>query len=240
MRLHFSIGGYDNRRTARFRQNIHFNITQVLFSDHMHWRTGVDNKISFLKLRVGASRHQFSGDEKNAAFSCSFNLNTFLASFHAASRAPWSCHSLILWTILKFRSVGATLMRCTWTNVTEREILVSNFGMTCNSLSEFHTLDRLRHVSALSENRLLLRHVLKYGTQLPCIRRSTFRWFLSQFLITSFHGFLRSIVTSIDDRFSFMPITFLQCSYCTLVVILFGPFTKLLINLTVCQQLLVL
>ena len=35
MRLHFSIGGYDYRRTARFRQNIHFSITQVLFADHM-------------------------------------------------------------------------------------------------------------------------------------------------------------------------------------------------------------
>ena len=31
MRLHFSIGGYDYRRTARFRQGIHFSITQVFF-----------------------------------------------------------------------------------------------------------------------------------------------------------------------------------------------------------------
>ena len=31
MHLHFSIGGYDYRRTARFRQSIHFSITQVLF-----------------------------------------------------------------------------------------------------------------------------------------------------------------------------------------------------------------
>ena len=31
MRLHFSIGGYDYRRTARFRQGIHFSINQVLF-----------------------------------------------------------------------------------------------------------------------------------------------------------------------------------------------------------------
>ena len=30
MRLHFSIGGYDDRRTTRLRQSIHFNITQVL------------------------------------------------------------------------------------------------------------------------------------------------------------------------------------------------------------------
>ena len=36
MRLHFSIGGYDYRRTARFRQSIHFSITQVLFADHVH------------------------------------------------------------------------------------------------------------------------------------------------------------------------------------------------------------
>ena len=35
MRLHFFIGGYDYRKTARLRQNIHFNITQVLFADHM-------------------------------------------------------------------------------------------------------------------------------------------------------------------------------------------------------------
>ena len=36
MRLHFSIGGYHYRRTARFRQTIHFSITQVLFADHVH------------------------------------------------------------------------------------------------------------------------------------------------------------------------------------------------------------
>ena len=36
VRLHFSIGGCDYRRTARFRQSIHFSITQVLFADHVH------------------------------------------------------------------------------------------------------------------------------------------------------------------------------------------------------------
>ena len=36
MRLHFFIGGYDYRRTARFRQSIHFSITRVLFADHVH------------------------------------------------------------------------------------------------------------------------------------------------------------------------------------------------------------
>ena len=55
-------------------------------------------------------------------------------------------------------------------NISERRILVSNFDMTCNSLCEFHTLDWLRHVSALPENRLRRRHVSKDTTQLSCIR----------------------------------------------------------------------
>ena len=76
-------------------------------------------------------------------------------------------------------------MRFTWTNVTERRIVVSNFSVTRNSLFELHTLDRLRHVSALPEYRLRRRHVLKYATQLPCIRRLTFR----RLVPTSYHFF---------------------------------------------------
>ena len=45
-------------------------------------------------LRVDASKHQLSEGEKNVALSCSLNFNTLLASFHAASRAPCSCHSV--------------------------------------------------------------------------------------------------------------------------------------------------
>ena len=41
-----------------------------------------------------ADKHPFSEGEKNVALSCSFNFNTFLASFHAASREPCSCHSV--------------------------------------------------------------------------------------------------------------------------------------------------
>ena len=48
MRLHFAIGCYDYCWTKRFRQSIHFSITQVLFADHVHRRSGVDNKFSFL------------------------------------------------------------------------------------------------------------------------------------------------------------------------------------------------
>ena len=44
----------------------------------------------------------------------------------------------------------------------------------------------------------------------------------------------RSIVTVVGNTSSFMPITLLQHSYCTFVIILFGPFSRLFINLTVC------
>ena len=47
-------------------------------------------------LRVDAGRHLFSEGEKNVALSCSFNFNTLLASFHAASRAACSCPLCLL------------------------------------------------------------------------------------------------------------------------------------------------
>ena len=78
-------------------------------------------------------------------------------------------------------------------------------------------------------------HSLRHANQLHGIRRLTFRWILSQFLITSLPKFPRSIVTFIGDRFSFLPITLLQQSHCTFVLILFWPFCRLFINLTMCE-----
>ena len=45
-------------------------------------------------FNVDAGRHLFSEGEKNVALSCSFHFNTLLASFHAASRALFTCHSV--------------------------------------------------------------------------------------------------------------------------------------------------
>ena len=68
MRLRFSIGCYDYRRTTRLRQSIHFSRILVLFADHVHRRSGVDNRFSFSGFRFdGAGKHQFSESEKNAA-----------------------------------------------------------------------------------------------------------------------------------------------------------------------------
>ena len=170
MRLHFSIGGFVFRRTTRFRQSIHFSISQVLFLimciDAPEWTTNSRSS----GLRVDACRHLFSEDVRR--------ILLFLAPLnfkHSFGQLP-RCFAdtlllplcLFLWTILKFWSVGATLMRFTWTNVTERRILVSNFSMSAQKPS--WTL----HAGSFSACQCSSRridfggvHVLKYETQLP-------------------------------------------------------------------------
>ena len=132
MRLHFSIGGYDYRRTARFSSKYPFqhHSSPFLLIMCIDAPKSTTNSRSS-GLRVDAGRHLFSEGEKNVALSCSVHFNTLLDSFHAASRAPCSCHfRLLLIPILKFWSVGATLMRFTWATISERRILVSNFSVT--------------------------------------------------------------------------------------------------------------
>ena len=68
MRLHFSTGGYDYRRTARFRHRIHFRITLFFFLLIMCIDAPESTANSLSSgLRVDAGRHLFSEDEKNAA-----------------------------------------------------------------------------------------------------------------------------------------------------------------------------
>ena len=95
MRLHFSIGGYDYRKTTQVRQKYPKSASLksfllIMCMDAPEWTTNSRSS----SLRLDASKHQFSEGEKNVALSCSFCLGTFLASFHAASKAPCSCHSV--------------------------------------------------------------------------------------------------------------------------------------------------
>ena len=59
MRLHFSIGGYDYRRTTRFRQSIHFSITQVLLLIMCIDAPESTTNSRSSGLRVDAGRHLF-------------------------------------------------------------------------------------------------------------------------------------------------------------------------------------
>ena len=76
---------------------------QVLFADHMHRRSGVDNKFSFLRFK---ELMQASTQEECCCI-LSLNFNTLLASFHAVSRAPCSCYSVSSWErSSKFGALG--------------------------------------------------------------------------------------------------------------------------------------
>ena len=97
-------------------------------------------------LRVDAGRHLFSEGEKNVALSCSFNLNTLLASLKLL-------HGHIALAILslpetdpQILELGVTLMRFTWANHSERWILVSNVSMTYNGFCELNTSNRFPYV----------------------------------------------------------------------------------------------
>ena len=147
---------------------------------------------------------------------------------HAASREPCYCHSVLLRPILKFWSAGVTLMKFTW-----REILswISYDGWASAHLSSSVKLMKLRRL-----------HILKNTTQMLCIRWSTTNKSSFQLMIDRCHDSYqlgpRSLVifVTVDNKQPciFVPIVVLQHGYCTFVIILFGPFTWLIINLTMC------
>ena len=144
MRLHFSIGCSDCRRTTRFRQSIHFSRIQVLLLIMC-----IDAPESTTNSRSsglgfdGAGRHLFSEGEKNAVLSFSFNfLNTFGQPSRCFTGTLLLPFRLLLRPILKFWSIGVTLMRFAWANHSERRIFVSNVSVTYKRIREFYASDR--------------------------------------------------------------------------------------------------
>ena len=114
MRLHFSIACYDYRRTSRRRLSINFSRIQVLFADHVHRRSGVYNKFSFLKFKIWWRRQApFSEGEKNAVSFFSFIFRCFWQPPHCFTGTSLLPFHLFLRPILKFE---VTLMRITWAN----------------------------------------------------------------------------------------------------------------------------
>ena len=147
VRLHFSIGCYDCLGLHDFvKVSISAEIKSFLLIICIDAPESTTNSRSSRSRFDGASRHLFSEGEKKVALWCSFFLNTLgqLPRCFAGTLLLPLC--LLLRPILTFWSVGATLMRFTWANHSERRILVSNFGVTCNGFREFYTLDWFLHV----------------------------------------------------------------------------------------------
>ena len=169
--LHFSIGCYDCRRTSRRRQGIHFSRIRVHFADHVHRRSGVYNKFSFLRFKSWWRRQApiFRRWKECCFVFPPFFLGNFWPTFTRCF-AVRSCHSVSSWDRSShFRALGLR-----WGS--PGQIIPSdgfwsrNVSMTYDGFCELNTSDWFPYVWALPHNRWRLRrlHILKYTTQLSC------------------------------------------------------------------------
>ena len=122
-------------------------------------------------------------------------------------------------------------MRSTWTNVTERLIVLSNLSVTCNSFRELHTLDWFCCTSELFRKKDF-DSFMSWKTQPNCRafddRRPTGpcfnSWQISR--LTSGLPGLSGLFVKVDNKlpYSFVQIIILQHGYYAYVIILLGPF----------------
>ena len=140
MRLHFSIVGYDYRRTTRLRQSIHFRFTQVFFADHVHWRSGVDNKILFPQFKSWCRQAPIFRRWEECCFIFLLSFQDTSCILHSVSRACRSCLSVSSWD--RSSNFGALELRW-WGSpgqITPSDcFLVSNVCMTHDGFCEFYT-----------------------------------------------------------------------------------------------------
>ena len=202
MRLHFSIGCYNRRWISRCRHGFQFSGIQILFADHVHRRSGVYNKVSFLWYKGWWAGTNFPRVRRLLFYFSPIILNIFGQLPRCFTGTPLLPFRLFLRPILKF---------C-WANHSKRWILVSNVSMTYHGFSESNTSDWHQYVWALPQDRWTLRrlHILRYATQLSCT------WWVS---------------VQSRSPCSLMLLIPFQHSHCTFVTILFGPFARLFFNL---------
>ena len=112
MRLHLSIGGYGLSQGLYdfVKVSISALLKSFLLIMCIDAQESTKNSRSS-GFNVDAGRHLFSEGEKNLALSCSFNLNTFFGQLPRCFAGTLLLPLCLLRPILKFWSVGATLMR---------------------------------------------------------------------------------------------------------------------------------
>ena len=150
MLLHFSIGFYDYRGNTQLRSSIHFSITHVFFFIKCIDAPESTTNSRSSDWRVDAGRHLFSAHEKECCFVFPMKFeNTFGQPPHCFAGTLLLPLCLLLRRVLNFWCVGTTLMKCTWANISEGKIFVSNVCVTCNSFCELYTSGLFPHVWAL-------------------------------------------------------------------------------------------
>ena len=158
-------------------------------------------------------------------------FNKLLASFPAASKGTLLLPlCLLLRPILKFWSVGAALMRFTG-QIYPSEGFRSRI-LVWRSIAFVNCTRWIGFRMSVNFRRIDFGDVMSWNTQPNCRAFDDPRFNSCAFLIRS----CWSIVTFniVDNRFPyvFVPIILLQHGHCTLVIILFGPFTRFFTNLT--------
>ena len=223
------------RRTPRFRQSIHFSITQVLFLliiciDARESTT----KFSFLKFKSWCRQAPiFRRWEECCSLMLLYILTHTFGQLSTLLRGHLALATLSpSWDrSWNFGALGAALMRFTWANITERK----DFGLEFWVWRAIAFMNFTRWIGfCMSE---LLRKIdfggfMSWKTQPECRalddrRPVGFRfnsWWVSRFI----SGRPRSLVIfrQVDNKlpYIFVPIILLQHGYCTFVIILLRPF----------------
>ena len=185
-------------------------------------------------LRFDAGRHLFSAGEKNVALSSSCNFNTLLASFHAASRAPCSCHSVSSWD--RSSNFGALGLR-SWGSPGQ---IYPSEGFWPR-ISVWHAIAFVSYTRwigfrmSVPFRRIDFGGVMSWNTQPNC--RASDDWRLDDFC-PNFSSLLFSGFPDRSWRWSVKGPRSCQSPFFSIATALlssfFGPFSPLFINLTMC------
>ena len=176
-----------------------------------------NSRSSGLRFHGAAQSSTNSHKVRRMLFYFLFYFRMLLASLHAASRAHRSCPSVSSWD--RSSNFGALVLR--WWSSPEQIIPSDGFWSRMSAWRTTALLNRTHRIGyRLFE---LFRKIDedfggsisgKYATQLSCI------WWVS---------------ILIKSPCSVVMLILLQHGYCTFVIILFKPFCRLFINLTMCE-----
>ena len=159
-----------------------------------------------------------------------------VASFHAVSRAPNSCHSVS--SRERSSNFGALGPR-SWGSPGQMKPSEGFWSriLVWRAIAFLNFTRWIVFGMSVLFRRIDFGGVMSWNTQPNCRASENRRKdkFCPKFVITSFHRLPRSIVTSIWDGISFLPISLFQHSHSIFVIIRFGPFRRLFINLTMCE-----
>ena len=164
------------------------------------------------------------------------DFNTLFANFNAASRAPNSCHSVS--SCERSSNFGALGLR--WWGSPGHIYPSEGFWSRILVWRAIAFVNFTRWIGlgmSVLFRRIDFGDVMSCNTKPNC--RASENWRLYEccpyFLSLLLPRFLQSIVTSIWDEFSFLPNFLFQHRHSTFVIILFRPFCRLFINLTMCE-----